>query len=100
VSGKGSGGGEEVKHYQCEGVHKDTLCDDNPCAEIKIWLLELDKGEEVHALIFRLLEQCVDPSVVVIHPPKRPIDRVWVSQAGFWGWAIWIPALSQVSPRP
>jgi hypothetical protein len=71
-----------VKHYQGEGVHKDTLCDDNPSAEIQIWLLELDKGEEVHALILCLLEQCVDPSVVVVHPPQRPVDRVWVSQAG------------------
>lgn len=65
-------GQQKLNYYQGEGVHKDTLCDDDPGTEIEIRLLELDECEEVHALVLGLLEQCVDPPVIMVHPPKRP----------------------------
>mmetsp|Transcript_34099 Transcript_34099/g.106757 ORF Transcript_34099/g.106757 Transcript_34099/m.106757 type:complete len:230 (+) Transcript_34099:298-987(+) len=54
-----------------EEVHKDPLGSNDGCAESVAGLLELDKREQVHALVLSLLEQRVDPSMITIHATKR-----------------------------
>lgn len=62
-------GADEVcdKH----GVEVDALRADDEYLHEPARLAHLEEGQEVHALVVRLLEQRLDPAVVALQTPER-----------------------------
>ena len=55
----------EIK--QEEEIIEHALRDQHHRAFEQVGLCDLDKGHQVHALVFRLVHQCLDPAAVVAH---------------------------------
>lgn len=53
------------------GEEEADLAEQHQASEDEAWLTQLQESEQVHALIFGLLQQRVDPAVVTPHTAQR-----------------------------
>ena len=60
--------GRDIRKNECDMNWKEeNLSHADGDSERKTRPAELEEGEEMHPLVFRLLKKCVDPAVVPVH---------------------------------
>jgi len=71
---------EEERH---EKKKRQDLAEKHQASEDEARLAQLQEGEQVHALVLSLLQQCVDPAIVTPHAAQRlhvaqhPTNHPW-----------------------